>query len=328
MKKLTGPYAALSMTIFVAMAGSAGATDLKMATLPANLPQAITMATFANIVSAELADVDIEIAAGGAATAHMLEVGRGNLDMSMTSPVVYNLMAGGKAMYANVAEAPELAKDVQLLMWFPYGQYHFAVRGDSDIKTLDDIEGASVFLGPTGGGAWNAAYGWVKAATGLDAREGDFEAIDANWATGFQAFLDGTIDVYTSGCIDPCGPFLQFTETEAIRFLGPETVGEEVDAFLGPFRYIDNIPASVYANQVNETDVVSFNTAVGIAVNKNLDAGLVYRITRAFWENLDKVTSSAPWAKALGVEYAAAPRGLIAIHPGAARYYREAGVMK
>lgn len=303
---------------------SAHAADLKMATLPANLSQAITMATFANIVSGELSDVNIEVAAGGAATAHMLEVGRGNLDMSMTSPVVYNLMAGQKAMYAKKPEAPKLAEDVQLLMWFPYGQYHFAVRGDSDIKTLDDLEGASVFLGPTGGGAWNAAYGWVKSTTGLDAKAGDYEAIDANWTTGFQAFLDGTVDVYVTGCLDPCGPFLQFTETETVRFLGPEDTSGAKD-WLGPFRYMDDIAAGVYENQVNEGSVTSMNTAVGIAVNKNVSEDVVYRMTKAFWDNIDKVTSTAPWAKALDVKYAARQQGKITLHPGAARYYDEVG---
>ncbi|MEC8038171.1 MAG: C4-dicarboxylate ABC transporter substrate-binding protein, partial [Pseudomonadota bacterium] len=158
MRKLLIVTAAL-----VASSTAIHAETLKMATLPANLPQAVVMATFANIVSSQLNDVNIEVAAGGAATAHMMEVGRGNLDMSMTSPVVWNLMKGGKAMYSKQEAAPTLADSVQLLMWFPYGQYHFTVRADSDIQTLDDLEGASVFLGPTGGGAWNAAYGWVKA---------------------------------------------------------------------------------------------------------------------------------------------------------------------
>jgi len=316
----------LGLASALLLSGAVQANELKMATLPANLSQAITMATFANIVSAELSDVSIEVAAGGAATAHMLEVGRGNLDMSMTSPVVYNLMAGGKAMYAKTPEAPELSKDVQLLMWFPYGQYHFAVRADSNIRTLDDMEGASVFLGPTGGGAWNAAYGWVKSTTGLDAKEGDYEAIDANWTTGFQAFLDGTIDVYVNGCLDPCGPFLQFTETEAVRFIGPEDASGAAE-WLGKFRYMEDIPAGSYKNQANDGPVTSMNTAVGIAVNSNLSEDLVYRMTKAFWDNIDKVTSTAPWAKALDVKYAAQPQGLITIHPGAARYYKEIGAM-
>ena len=298
-----------------------------MATIAPSLSQAVTMATFANIVSNNVEDIEIEVAGGGAATLHMMEVGRGNLDLSMTSPVVYNLMAGGKAMYANQADAPELAQNLRLLMWFPYGQYHFATRADSGILLLDDIEGASVFLGPVGGGAYNAARGWITATTGLVENE-DYEAIKANWTTGFQAFLDGKVDVYVNGCLDPCGQFIQFTETEEVRFLGPESsAGEAVDEWLGKFRYRDGVPAGSYQGQVNENAVTSFNTAVGITVRADLDEDAVYEMTKAFWDNLDQVTSEAPWANALSVEFAASKRGMIDLHPGAERYYREVGVI-
>ena len=217
----------------VATAALAEDQTLKMATIAPSLGQAITMATFANVVTDNLDGVAIEVSGGGAATLHMMEVARGNLDLSMTSPVVFNLMAGGKAMYAKQPDAPELSKNLDLLMWFPYGAYHFAVRADSDIELLDDIEGATVFLGPQGGGAYNASRGWIEATTGLVVGE-DYEAIKANWQTGFQAFLDGKIDVYVNGCLDPCGQFIQFTETEDVRFLGPESdQGDAVEKYLG-----------------------------------------------------------------------------------------------
>lgn len=41
-------------------------------------------------------------------------------------------------------------------------------------------------------------------------------------AVGYQAFLDGRIDLYVNCCIDPCGQFIQFIETEELRFIGPE----------------------------------------------------------------------------------------------------------
>ena len=310
-------------------AGSAHAADatLKMATIAPSLGQAVTMATFANIVNDNLDDVSIEVAGGGAATLHMMEVARGNLDMSMTSPVVYNLMAAGKAMYAKEPEAPELAKNLRLLMWFPYGQYHFAVRDGSGIATLDDIEGATVFLGPQGGGAYSAARGWIESTTGLVVGE-DYEAIKANWQTGFQAFLDGKVDVYVNGCLDPCGQFIQFTETERLRFLAPEShEGAGVDKWLGKWRYRAEIPAGLYDGQTNDGPVMSFDTAVGVGVRADLDEDIVYRMTKAFWDNLGQITSTAPWAKALSVEFAASKRGLMELHPGAARYYREVGVL-
>ena len=325
MKKLA--LAAVAATC-VATASASQDTTLKMATIAPSLGQAITMATMANVVTDNLDGVAIEVSGGGAATLHMMEVGRGNLDMSMTSPVVYNLMAGGKAMYANQPDAPELAKNYRLLMWFPYGQYHFAVRADSDIETLDDIEGASVFLGPQGGGAYNGARGYIEATTGLVVGE-DYEAIKANWQTGYQAFLDGKVDVYVNGCIDPCGQFIQFTETEELRFIGPiDDTGDVVDKWLGKFRYRDMIQPGLYDGQKNTEAVKAWNTSVGIGVRADLDEDIVYAVTKAFWDNLAQVTSEAPWAKALDIEYAAAKRGLIELHPGAARYYKEVGVLQ
>ena len=324
MRKFTLTLAAAMLFSTASMAAD---TKLKMATIAPNLSAAITMATFANVVTNNLDNVEIEVAGGGAATLHMMEVARGNLDMSMTNPVVFGLMKNGKAMYAKQAEAPALSNNLNLLMLYPYGQYHFAVRADSDIKVLDDIEGASVFLGPQGGGAYNAARGWIQSTTGLVVGE-DYEAIKANWQTGYQAFLDGKIDVYVNGCIDPCGQFIQFTETEDLRFLGPEShEGEAVDKFLGKFRYRDEIPAGMYAGQKNDAAVMSMNVAVGIGIRADMDEDTVYNITKAFWDNLDQITSDAPWSKALDVSYAVKNIGAMTIHPGAARYYREVGVL-
>lgn len=312
------------------LAGAAQAqnTTLRMATIAPGLSAAITMATFANIVTDNMEGFEIEVSGGGAATLHMMEVARGNLDMAMTNPVVHGHMAAGRAMYRNEAEAPALSENVQLLMLYPYGQYHFAVRADSDIQTLDDLEGASVFLGPQGGGAYSAAHGWVEATTGLVAGE-DYDAITANWQTGFQAFLDGTIDVYVNGCLDPCQQFIQFTETEALRFIGPESYeGEAVQAFLGQFRFLDEVPAGAYENQMNDAPVMSFNVAVGIGVRGDLAEETVYGVTSAFWENVGQITSDAPWVAGLDPAFAVTNIGGMTIHPGAARYYREIGVLE
>ncbi len=323
MRHLT--LAALTATTFAA--APAGAETLKMATIEPSLGQAITMATFANVVNSNQDAVEIEVAGGGAATGHQLEAARGNLDMWMTSPTIYTFQKNGQAMYANEAEASALAENLALLMWFPFGDYHYAVRGDSDIEYLDDIEGATAFIGPAGGGAYNAAKGWIEATTGLVAGE-DYEAITANWATGSQAFQDGKIDMYVNGCIDPCQQFLQFTETETVRFIGPEDhTGEAVDKFLGNFRYLTELQPNMYKNQVNTGPVVSNDTPVGIGVRADLDEETVYQVTKAFWDNLESISSDAPWAKALNLAFAVESRAGMPLHPGAERYYREVGAL-
>jgi TRAP-type uncharacterized transport system substrate-binding protein len=72
---------AFAATVLLANTAYAEDTTLKMATIAPSLGQAITMATFANIVNDNLDGVSIEVSGGGAATVHMMEVGRGNLDM-------------------------------------------------------------------------------------------------------------------------------------------------------------------------------------------------------------------------------------------------------
>ena len=180
---------------------------------------------------------------------------------------------------------------------------------------------------PQGGGAYHSARRWIEASTGLVVGE-DYEAISANWQTGFQAFLDGSVEMYVNGCLDPCQQFLQFSETESLRFIQPEmTEGPEVEAFLGEYSFLEEIPAGIYEKQTNDGPVISHNTSVGIAISADLDEELVYQITRAFWENLDQVTSQAPWAAALDVNFAAEQRGLMQLHPGARRYYEEVGAL-
>ena len=107
----------LTIITILSFSLSASANNiLKMATIEPSLGQAIFMATFANVVSNNLDDVEIEVSGGGAATLHMMEVGRGNLDFSMTSPVVYNLMAGGQRMYAKQHLSQKLRKNYRKML--------------------------------------------------------------------------------------------------------------------------------------------------------------------------------------------------------------------
>ncbi|MEP5761742.1 MAG: TAXI family TRAP transporter solute-binding subunit [Litoreibacter sp.] len=319
--------AAISAVVLLVTQAAAQEQTVKMATIAPSLSQALVMSTFANIVTEKLDDVTVEVSTGGAATVHALEVGRGNGDLAMITPIMYQLMTKGERMYKKQPDAPEASQNVRLLTWFPGGPFHFAVRGDSDIKVLDDLVGASAFMGPLGGGAYNTATGWVSATTGLEP-EKNYKVIKASWQTGFQAFLDGKIDVYAVGCIDPCPQFIQFAETETVRFLSPEDAeGESVTKFLGKYRTIKEIPTGIYKNQVDDVPAVTQSTFYGIAVRADMDDELVYQMTKAFWDNIGGITSKAPWAEALSLEAAAVDHGVIELHPGAARYFKEAGAM-
>jgi uncharacterized protein len=188
---------ALSTTVLQAQ------ETVKMATIAPGTSAYLTMTTFASMVNQNQDDYSITVDATGAATKHGIELSKGKLDMAMSSPTVIFFLKNKKAMYQKLDDHAELAEAQRLVMWFPYGQYHILSYADSGIKTLADLKGKKVFLGPPGGGAWTAAYGIVKAATGLDAKEGDYESVKASWSSAVQGFQDRQFDVFINGGIAP-----------------------------------------------------------------------------------------------------------------------------
>lgn len=323
---LTAIGAAILMTIGAAPAKE----NLKMAVTDPGSSNYLVMTTFAQIVNEHVPDVEISVDATGAATKHMVEVAQGKKDLSMTSVTIYKFMTEGSRMYSKLSKAPELSKNLGLITWFPYGAYHTVVYADSGIEELKDIKGKKVFLGPPGGGAWNTANSWIKAVTGYEPGK-DYENVKASWASGVQAFQDRQIDVYVNGWIPPYPQIEQLALTSKIRLLGltEEQVEAASDDMLAPARALgrdlETIPAGIYGDGVvNEEDIFSIGSTVGLAVRMDLSEETVYQMTKAIWEHLPEAKKTAPFLEAITLDQLKKANNM-PLHPGALRYYREIG---
>lgn len=312
-------------------ATAARAADLKMATIAPGSSAYLTMSTMATIVNGEQDRHRITVDATGAATKHQVEMAEGKLDLAMSSPTIYDFMKNQTAMYKKLDKAPELSKNVNLMFWFPYGAYHVVTYADSGIESLADLRGRKVFLGPPGGGAWNASKQWIEAQTGLKVGE-DFENFKASWSSAFQAFQDRQVDAYIVGGIPPFPQIEQLAATSKLRLLGPTKAefDAQPEAQKKPTmirgRMADIIPAGIYGpNVVNDEDIVTLGSIVGVATRADMDADTIYDITRAFWEGAEKKRASTPWLAPITLDYAVRDGGM-ALHPGAQRYYKEIGV--
>ena len=85
-----------------------------------------------------------------------------------------------------------------------------------------------------------------------------------------------------------------------------------------------NIPASAYKSL--DKDIPTLGIVTSMIVHKDLSDDLVYKMTKTFWDNhAEFVKVKSVWKKVLlkkAVDGAAVP-----IHPGAAKYYKEQGVL-
>ncbi len=313
------------------MANAASAQEkLKMAVTDPGSSNYLVMTTFAQIVNEHVPGVEISVDATGAATKHMVEVAQGKKDMSMTSVTIYNYMSEGTRMYSKLSDAPELSKNLGLITWFPYGAYHAVVYADSSINELSDIKGKKVFLGPPGGGAWATANSWVSAVTGYKAGE-DFDNVKSSWASAIQGFQDRQIDVYVNGGIPPYPQIEQLALTSKIRILGltKKQVEEATDKMLAPARAVGRdlevIPAGVYGDGVvNEEDIYTVGSTVGLTARMDLSEETVYKMTKAIWEHLPEAKKTQPFLEAITLDQLKKANNM-PLHPGALRYYKEIG---
>lgn len=323
---------ALAGALSMSMTATQAADKLKMATIAPGTSAYLTMTTFANIVNQNQDKYEFTVDATGAATKHQVEVAKGKLDYCMTSGTIAHFFKNGKAMYKKMKDAPELSKNLKLVMWFPYGQYHFITHEDSGIKTLADLKGKKVFLGPPGGGAWSASSAWLKAASGLDVKAGDVENVKASWSSAFQGFQDRQFDAYVNGGIAPFPQVEQLALTNEIRLLGiskdewekSESSQKYISGLAG--RELGIIKQGSYSDNVKmDHDIYTNSAHVGIAVRADISDEQVYEVTKAFWENLEKAQESTPWLKSITMEYAI-QGSTMQLHRGAQKYYEEAGM--
>jgi TRAP transporter TAXI family solute receptor len=196
-------------------------------------------------------------------------------------------------------------------------------RADSGIATFDDLKGKRVNVGNPGSGQRStmemlmAAKGWTM---------GDFALVsELKSAEQAQALCDDKIDamVFTVG--HPSGSIQEATTSCAARLI-PVT-GPEVDQLLAqnPYDVRSVIPGGMYPG--NDQDVETFGVKATLVTRADVPEDIVYEVTKAVFEHLDEFKKLHPAFAALQKEEMVAQAQSAPLHPGAAKYYKEAGLM-
>jgi len=320
---------ALCALALAAVSVSAAAADYKLSTLGPGTSVYVVMTTFANIVNEKVPNARIQVNATGVATRHTAETAMGRNDFAMASPSMIPLMQKGVGPYKRLPHSRELVKNLRLVMNFPLGYYHVVTHADSGITSLQDIKGKKVFLGPPGGAARRIAQRFVTAVTGYEPNK-DFDSVDLGWDAASQSFQDGHIDVYINPTLPPSPVITQIAMLQPIRLLSlPDNMDDNPalqKLIHRPGGKIGIIAADTYGSgEVNKKEVRAIASIGGIVTNKDVPEDVVYRATKAFWENLSSRAGSTPILKNLHLANALEEANL-PLHPGALRYYREAGL--
>lgn len=199
---------------------------------------------------------------------------------------------------------------------------HLVVRTDSPIRSLADLKGRTVAVGAAGSGsAADAAV--VLEAAGFG--EGDVVQKYLRPGPGAAEVRAGTIDaMFISGAY-PVPAIRDLAASTPVRLIPIDgDIVEKLNKDFAHYR-LTTIPAGAYPGVTAPTPSIGFS--VLWLVNLRTDADLVYAITKSLWNPATAKLLSA--VEPIGDQFRLerALDGLsVPLHPGAARFYREAGL--
>ncbi len=308
-------------TMAMAFVAPAFAEKVSMETATANSVVGLMPQSMAPIWAK--ANVDVELAMGQTLTKSLLKLGKGSLDTSVVPPSAYAALKAGKGPYASMgADGTALAAKTMALWGFSASNYHPIVWADSGIDDWSKIKGKRVYVGPPAGAANAQIRALVKRASGLEDGK-DYEGIKAPWGVAAQGYKDGQFDVLVLPAGLGAQAITEMALTRPIRILGLPTDAQP-PATLGMVKA--SIPKGTYQGQVNnDQDLTSWQTVMMVMARKSLSDDIAYRLTKTYVENRKELAKGNALLRELPEDNVFA--GVIApLHPGAIKYYREAGM--
>lgn len=303
-----------------------GAADIfKGETAGVGDPVHTMFVAFAN--QAGKSDVEIQVNAGQTLTKSMLKGAKGEIDFFSSVPSLVNLMAGQQRMYEKVEGAPELAKNIRAILGFKAGAYHPVTLAGSGIEDWEDIKGKTVFTGPPAGSASATSEALIKIITGYVAGD-DYQAVRLSWGEGYAALADGKIDMMVRPAEIGSANIERFGLSGEFRVLSipsGKIEDEEMQALFGrPGRGMMSFDGGVYKGQLTSGEITALGFTQFVGTHAGVSEDVVYEATKAFWENLDEVHATAFFLKEVTPDSAFTSVN-VPLHPGAVRYYDEAG---
>ena len=196
-------------------------------------------------------------------------------------------------------------------------------RADAGIKHFRDLAGKRVNLGNPRSGH-RATMEVVMDALGWTNR--DFASVsEITLAEQDEALCENEIDavVFTGG--HPSGSIQN--ATTACDSVLVEVSGPAIDKLVAdnPYYRYAAIPAGMYRG--NPKSVVTFGVEATLMSSTRTDADVIYQVVKAVFDNFDEFRSMHPAFVGLEKAEMIPDRLSAPVHPGAAKYYREVGLM-
>ncbi|MFT6773636.1 MAG: TRAP transporter TAXI family solute receptor [Paracoccaceae bacterium] len=256
-------------------------------------------------------DVTVTVEESQGSVQNVMEVrARGGDYVFTTPPALVGLAQKGAAMFKDKGDPA--FDTIRALFPIPSLTVHFVVAKSSGVTDMAGLAGKTILLGK---GSFGATEG-EKYLTlfGLD---GKVTIADAELSNAVAALKNGQIDGFVTAGSWPAPNVI-----EAAASMPVTVLSLSADQIAQTKRTSLEIPAGTYAGQ--DAPIATTSLPVVAYATTKMSDDAAYALTKTFWESKAALSASAPWWAGVDVAMLGNIEG--AIHPGAARYYAEAGI--
>lgn len=300
-----------------AAADSAGAPDLMLGTGNVTGIYYPVGGAVAALWSAEIDGVEVAVESTGGAIENLARVGAGDLPLGIARSDLLIDALQGPGIFAN-GEPPVPLRALFALQPEPVT---VIARADAGIAGFGDLAGKRLNLGPAGSAGRAMldllieAWGWTEA---------DFAGTDEIApADQVAALCDDEVDAIAFVSAHPTGTILEaLSACDAV--LVP-VGGEPVDTLTREHSFLATatIPAGLYGE--DQQAIPTVGPFALVVASADVPDEMAYRLTRSVFVNLDALRSTHPVLAGISRDMLPVTASGIPVHPGALRYYREAG---
>ncbi|WP_270934963.1 TAXI family TRAP transporter solute-binding subunit [Falsiroseomonas oryzae] len=262
--------------------------------------------------------VDVIATQGGIENANLIKAGDVEAANGNT--------AGAYSVHHGRFEAQGERPFPDLLSWMPGydAPQGIIVNPNSPVRGFADLRGRRIALGPVGSGAEAVVTSTIRALGMTDRDFGNVLRTDPRQA--FNSLAAGNVEAVIWGTAHPAGAITEQVTTRNVGFVS--FTAEELAPVTRDLPYINaaRLPAGVYATQT--ADMLWPSAGVHHWIGARVPEELVYRATKAIWEAKDELVTRHASQRLLSPEMVRAQAAMVPFHPGAARYFIEAGVLR
>ncbi|WP_164101689.1 TAXI family TRAP transporter solute-binding subunit [Candidatus Laterigemmans baculatus] len=260
------------------------------------------------------ADWRVNAESTGGSMENIRLLSRGRLQFAMSNSSITYFAVRGEGDWDQTHEARAV------MTLFP-NIAMFVTAADSGIETVADLKGKRVYIGPEGAG-FEYFVEPILAAHGLALS--DLEVRYGSQQNAVDLLGDGAVSAAMIGGGVPTPAIAQLAQAMDLRLIPYDEAAKE--QLIREYQFFEPavIPGGTYMGIEEDYHGLNVGSAHLIA-HADVDEQLVYDFVRIAYENREQIAERHRAAKAITPENASRNTGT-PFHPGAIRYFKEAGI--